>query len=560
MERPSSVTVVLILLGTLLYIGTVRNQFVFDDEAAIRDNPIVHRFDPVEIFTSDYWYGYHGDRAGLYRPLTVLTFALNHAVGGRHPSTYHLVNALLHGLVVLLVCRLIDRVSGERMLALMSALIFAVHPALTETVAGLVGRADLLATLFALLSIELHFRCHPRFSWGAVISFLAALMCKENAIVVPTLILLFNYQQYRAFFHRSHLTICLRYGLFALVYLAWRWHVLGALMVPEISELDNPLVSLESELRVLNAAIVLGHYLRLLVIPVVLSADYSYAALKLATSLISLSGLFVIIVTVALVWLAILSWRKSPWIFLGGAWVVIALLPTSNLVVPIGTIMGERFLYLPAVGFALVVAAAFRSAATRLPRPVILTTALCYLFSFSALTLSRAEDWKSNFNLFSAAAERYPNSARIWRALGAAKLARQDHQGALEAWRQAIEIYPQYHEVFNDLGGYYINTGEYSQARKALQACLRIAPGYPLGWYNMALVEYNQSEHEAALSLLRTAVQLSPDYAAAHYNMGVILLETGNFREARRSFERTLEADPSFVSAHQNLRALERAH
>ncbi len=558
MTKLLSTASTLALLGTLLYISTVRNQFVLDDETAVRDNPIVHRFDPVEIFTSDYWAGYHGDRSGLYRPLTVLTFAVNYAVGGQDPFSYHLTNAILHGLVVLLVFRVIALATMEHRLAALGALIFATHPVQTEAVAGVVGRADLLATLFGLLATELQIRSRGRLPWGAGLAFVAALMCKESAIVLPALFLLFNCQQYRAFFHRCHLSVCLQYSALTAIYLVWRWYVLGGLTVPGISELDNPLIALEPGLRLLNASLVMSRYLNLLVLPIGLSADYSFAALTLQMSLWSKATFFVVAAAAAIVLLGIISWQRLPWLFVGGAWTAIALLPVSNLLVPIGAMMAERFLYLPAFGFSMAVAAAFRAASAQLSPRVSVVVALSYLFALSLFTVGRIQEWRNNLTLFVAAAENYPNSARVWRALGGAKLELGDRSGAREAWQRALEIYPDYYEVFNDLGGSYVETGEVTKAIGFLRSCLQLSPSYPPAWFNLGLAEYKRREYGAALGFLRRAVELNPCYAAAHYNLGVILLETGQREQAQSRFERALESDPAFDRARQNLRALKR--
>ena len=557
MTRLFSTASTLALLGTVLYVSTVRNQFVLDDETAVRDNPIVHRFDLVEIFTSDYWAGYHGDHSGLYRPLTVLTFAVNYAVAGRDPFSYHLINSVLHGLIVLLVFRVIAHATAEHRLATLGALIFATHPVQTEAVAGLVGRADLLATLFGLLATDLQIRSRTRFSWGAGLAFVAALMCKESAIVIPALLLLFNCQQYRAFFHRCHVPVCLQYGALTAIYLAWRWHVLDGLTVPGISELDNPLITLEPGLLLLNASLVIGRYLNLLVLPIGLSADYSFAALTLELSVWSKATLCVVAAAATAVWLGVISWRRSPWVFVGGAWTAIALFPVSNLLVPIGAMMAERFLYLPSFGFSLAVAAALRSASSQFSPRISGVVVLIYLFAFSLFTVGRIQEWRDNLTLFVAASESYPNSARTWRALGGAKLDLGDRSGAREAWKRALEIYPDYYEVFNDLGGHYIEIGQLTKAIGALRSCLQLAPSYPPAWFNLGLAEYKRRDHGAALGFLRRALKLDPHYAAAYYNIGVILLETGQRERARSHFERALESDPTFDRARQNLRALE---
>ena len=140
-------------LALLLYVGTLDNAFVLDDHAAIRDNPIVHRADLSEILTTDYWSGYHADRSGLYRPLTILSYALQYRLGGDAPFGYHLLNILLHTTTALLLYRLVVDLTKKNDLALATALLFAVHPAISEAVCTAVGRADLLAAALTALSL-----------------------------------------------------------------------------------------------------------------------------------------------------------------------------------------------------------------------------------------------------------------------------------------------------------------------------------------------------------------------------------------------------------------------
>jgi hypothetical protein len=146
-------------LAALTYGSALNNDFVFDDVAAVRDNIQLRHIDlagVVGIFTSDYWSGFHGDRSGLYRPLTVLSYALQY--GGNHALPYHLLNLLLHAACTWGLYRFVKRLGQNESLALGSALLFAVHPALSEGVYAIVGRADLMAAALSLVALNLHLR------------------------------------------------------------------------------------------------------------------------------------------------------------------------------------------------------------------------------------------------------------------------------------------------------------------------------------------------------------------------------------------------------------------
>src|SRR5262245_17235890 len=150
------------LLGALCYLNTLGNGFAYDDNSIVRLNPLIHSLgDWRSIWLRDWWYS-QGEQGGgltdpsrdrLYRPLTTFSFALNYAVHGLHPAGFHAVNVALHAGVCALVWLLGRRLFDDLNVASIAAVIFAVHPIHAEPVAGLVGRAEILATLFMLLGL-----------------------------------------------------------------------------------------------------------------------------------------------------------------------------------------------------------------------------------------------------------------------------------------------------------------------------------------------------------------------------------------------------------------------
>ena len=546
------------LLPTLLYSATLENGFVLDDVAAIRDNPIVHRGNLVEIFTSDYWAGFHNDRSGLYRPLTVLSFALNYLHSGTAPALYHLTNLLLHAATALALYVFCGLLSRSRDLAFLSALLFATHPVLTECVAGLVGRADILAALFSLAALSLHLQRSRRCYLGAGFAMMAALLSKESAVVLPALFLLTDLIQYRAFSEKCYGKVYLFYASLALAYLVWRRHVLGGLAIAVIDPLDNPLITLAWPLRLLNAGEILFRYLGQLLLPVSLSADYSFAALPLTLQLWSVELALVAAGLSLGSLLLFLSWRRAPMTAFGLSWVVISLAPVANIFLPIGTIMAERLLYLPSMGFAVALATFFGAMRSMSSRAVLWPLICLLLSAYCYKTFDRCGEWKDNYALFSQTAETQPGSARAWRGLAKAALERGEDQLALSSWSKALDILPDYHEVYNDLAAFHLARKDYPTAREKLIRCLEIRSDYPIAWFNLGLVHYRLGEVEKARGALERAVILDPHYAKAYYNLGVIALEKGSLDEAAGYFRETLRLAPQHRDARHNLDAIGR--
>ena len=185
--------------GPLLpvYGNSLVNGFVHDDKPVVAENRLIR--DPGNlgrIFASGYWTTREAPVAELYRPLVVASFALNHRIGGPGPFGFHLVNLLLHAWVSWLVFRLGKDLAGSRAAAWAAGLLFAIHPVHTEAVAPVVGRSELLAAGFALWALLLHRRAGTagaprlRLLFAAGACYFASALSKENALVLPAILLL----------------------------------------------------------------------------------------------------------------------------------------------------------------------------------------------------------------------------------------------------------------------------------------------------------------------------------------------------------------------------------
>lgn len=536
------------LLGAALYLNTAGNDFVFDDLDVVARNPAAR--DPSELRTiamSHYWAGARPE-GNLYRPLTIWSFALNHAVTGPGPAGYHVTNALLHGGVSALASLLAAALGIGTGGALVTGLLFAAHPVHVEAVAPVVGRSEILAALGALGAWLLHLAAAgplrpegPAPAAGArrlraaasAALFAAALLSKEHAAVLPALALAADASLGgRARLRRTLPSLLLLAAVLG-TWLAVRAAVVGGASGEAAAGVFDGVGAAE---RILTAVGVLGRYLVLTVVPWRLSADYSFHQIPLVASpsdpLVLASAAAHLLLAGA--GIALAARRRisgvALLVYLG------ALFPVSNLAFSIGTVMAERLLYLPSVGACLLPAAlaadfprllrrrgARRAAAAVLGAVIVL---------FGARVVVRNADWRDALTLFTATAAASPRSAKAHYNLGVALDERGDLAGALESYGRAAEIKPDMVEARRNLGLALLRAGRPAEAAVHLAAAAGLDPSIPDLFSDLGIALHQTGRAEEAAAAFRREIALRPEGARARYNLGSLLLEAGRPEEA----------------------------
>jgi hypothetical protein len=402
MQPSRFVPLALCLLVIAVYGNGFANGLAGDARGLLQDTR-VHEVSAENvglIFTHTYWWPY--GESGLYRPFTTLSYLFNYAVigGGESPAGYHAINLLLHCANVLLVFVLARRLSGQLWLAAAIAAIWAVHPVLTESVTNLAGRPDLLAGLCALLGFW--FYLEKRWISLGVVTLIGA-FSKESAVTLLGIVVLYELCFGSV---RNLLWPVVAMVIPIQVMLFCRAAALFAVPPTEFPYWDNPIVGAGFMAGRIAALDVMARYLALLVWPARLASDYSWAQIQPGAS--AMGWLMLIAVPAALY----LAWRWSRMAFFLAGAAILAWLPSSNLLFPIGTIMAERFLYLPAIAFAAGVAVL----AWRVPRaaPVIAAAIVVLL---SARTIVRNGDWRSDLTLGESAVAAAPESYKAHKLL-----------------------------------------------------------------------------------------------------------------------------------------------
>ncbi|MGB7726449.1 MAG: tetratricopeptide repeat protein [Candidatus Acidiferrum sp.] len=539
----------LLAVTVLVYANTLFNGFTMDDDPYILHNTAV---------TSPSWHGFFlpNQVTNLFRPITIGSFALNWAIGGDHPFGYHLVNVLLNAIVALLLYlvlrKLLENVASGGVVAWAAALLFALHPIHTESVASIVGRSELLAAAFLLGAWLLHLEDRP---YLALLCFLLALLSKESAVVFVPLVFAGDSAQGKLRSIRRYAGIAVVGGAYLVVLRRIQGGHYGA---NRIAFLDNPLAYLPASLRILNALRIAWKYVALQVYPATLSCDYSYNSILLYANWHRTAPAVIATLLVLALWIWAFWTKKKEW-FLAGAIYLIAFSVTSNLLTATGTIMAERLAYLPSAGFCLGVALIWICLEKR-QRTAAWTVLGIVLLALAARTVVRNRDWRDNFTLVTAGERAVPGSAKMHAGVGDQYLVRGQLEEARRELKFALHIYPDYPQAIGLLGLAEARLGNDQEALSLFQKQLAMTPKddfqYATIQVNLAAQLSKLRQNAAAAKILDDVIAKSPDNARAWSNRAAIQFQRGDYQAARSDAETSLRLDPANPQAQSVLALL----
>jgi protein O-mannosyl-transferase len=417
-------------IALLAYSDSFRSGFVLDNRPLILQDPRLSQATSsnVElILQHSYWWP--TAESSLYRPFTTLSYLVNYSVLGEHdhPAGYHWFNFFLHALNTVLLFLLSLRFLKMFWPAAFIAALWAVHPVLTESVTNIIGRSDLLAAaalmsgfLFYLKSTES--KGWPRIAWLsglAAVTFIGV-FSKESAVAILGVIALYELTWWKD--RKEFQGLALGCAAIAPAFLALFYErsvVLTGSLDPELIFVDNPLVGAHFWTARLTSIAVMARYLWLLLWPARLSCDYSYAAIPLASGrfLDWIDWIAVATVVIIVAW----QFAHNKLLFFFATFAFITFVPVSNLLFPIGTIMAERFLYLPAAGLAVCVVLVVYSVGQRVGSRALAPAMLCLIVATLGIrTWVRNLDWRDDITLWTSAAHVMPDSFKSHAALALA--------------------------------------------------------------------------------------------------------------------------------------------
>jgi protein O-mannosyl-transferase len=433
----------LCVVTLLAYSNSFHGGFVIDSHSLILNDSRLHEA-TAENFQSifDHTYWWPANETGLYRPATTLSYLFNYAVLGNadHPEGYHWINFILHSLNVLLVYALALRLLQKFWLAIFISALWAVHPILTESVTNIIGRSDLLAAAAVLSGFLIYLKSVEssgprRYVWllGLVAVTVIGMYSKESAVSILGVVIVYEITFWKDRKNRIAYVQGIALGSAAIalpicVMLYQRAKVLAASQLATIPFPDNPLVGAHFLQARLTALAVIAKYLWLLIWPAKLSADYSYSQIPLTTGTAREWIAWTVVTAVVVTLLR--QFTKNRLYFFFGVFAFVAFIPVANLLFFTGTIMAERFLYLPSVGFAACAVMAIYAIADRTKIRELAPVFLCIIIAaFATRTWTRNIDWQTDLSMARASVRTSPNSFKTHSNL-ATQLSNSDPSGS----------------------------------------------------------------------------------------------------------------------------------
>ncbi len=559
--------------AVLCYANTFDAPFILDDNAAILDNPSIRRLWPIHaVLTAAQEPG----ATTQGRPLLALTLAVNYAIGGESPASYHAVNLLIHILAALVLFGLVRRTlllpdmaawlrDAATPAAMWSALLWAVHPLATAAVTYVAQRAESLMALAYLLTVY----CFARGAiaqeasaatgrpppWGGTAWFVAAVAAatagaatKEVIASVPLVVLAYDRlvlaASWRSLVARRwpvYLGLAASIGLLVALMLSSGSRGGTVAAVGGVTPLTYGLTQLG----------VILHYVRLSLWPSPLSFDYYGMPLAAGWRQI-LPGL--IAVGAMLAATAALCWRRNPWAF-AGVWFLLILAPTSSIV-PMNDLAFEHRMYLPLAAVTTSVVVGGFALARHLPSPA----ARLWPVVLAALTVAlgvathrRNEQYRSPVGMWRSVIALRPANQRAHHNLAHLLAEAGDAAGALDEYGAAVALLPDDPTVYRDRGALYYALGRYDEALADYTRVIALRPESAMAFHNRGSALHRLRRYEEALTDLTRAVELEPARAEPYASRAMTLHALGRHDEAWRDVRQCralgYEVPPAFLAA-----------
>ena len=510
--------VLLVSLGA--YANSVGNGFAYADQPLVVRNPAGASPTLEGIVGSPYWPEAR-EGAGLYRPVVVTAFALQWWAFDGSPMGFHAVNVVAHATASVLLLLLLSTFVPVGA-AFVGAALFAVHPVHVEAVANVVGQAEIYAAATVFLASLLYVVGKDWVGVKRAARLLAipalyavGLGAKEIAVTLPALLVALELVRTPRTTLRGELLRELPVHLASAGVLACYLILRTAAVGTMTGEMPAPaLGELSGGERVLTALTAWPEYLRLLLFPLDLSADYSPAVMLPATEV----GVDVLLGALLLGTACLLIWllrRRAPLVSFGAAWFCITVLPVSNLLVSTGVILAERTLYLPSAGLSFAIAgAAALWPETAEPRARAVGVGLAFVVGclFTVRTTLRNPSWFDSYTVQNTLAVDHPESfvALRSRAVGLVRVG--DLEGARLAYEVALELAPRHYGLAVEAAEFYGDRGDFGRAEPLLARTIQQTPDLPEAYILLAehLIRQGRARegHRVALAGL---AQAGPD-------------------------------------------------
>jgi tetratricopeptide (TPR) repeat protein len=541
---------VFIAISFLLYFNTIPGKFVYDDALFAGRFVGDEIFLPSRLELSDPFYIPNiflesylpaNPEINAYRPVVIFTYALNKIFFGLGPASFHIVNIILNGAVCFLVYLLVLKLFKNKVLALISGLLYAFFPIHTEALAYIKARDDVLSALFSLAAWILFING----AYGKRVNYKSLFLCssilllaflsKETALISPLIFLVVYFLQNKIKFNGLFKVVLPLLPAY-LVYFVLRLVALeGSLFnKPYVYYIFDPLLAASSQERFFTALKIAFLYISKIILPVNLSATYTYNQIKIAGSLFSTPEvIYGVILLGALGYFVINKRIRVNPIGIGSVIFLISYAIHSKFFIQVGEIMAERQMYFPSLGIALILG--FLICKIYLfKREVAVGILLIILFFYATTTVSRNFVWSNNLTLFKSMIKDSPDSIMGYFGLSVLYLEQGKIPQAKQNAMHAMKIYPDHAPLLEVYSLVLFNEKNYTEAKKSVLRAINLRPGIVKNYETLALILAKEGRHEESIAVIKKIGENFLRRPQVRFIMAYNYLKLGDMSEMRR--------------------------
>ncbi|MGE0560507.1 MAG: tetratricopeptide repeat protein [Flavobacteriales bacterium] len=553
----------------IIYLTTLKHGFVLDDMAVIEQNRFVQKgFSGIpEILTTFYQNGYWDVNSGLYRPFSLVMFAIEYSIFPDSPFFHHFINIFFYAISCSLLMLVLSKIfkTIHVWFIFFTVLLFVSHPIHTEVVANIKSRDEIMALFFFLLSAYFLYRHDTRKTSDYIfstISFVFALLSKEGVVALIPLFFIIDYHRSGAL--KKCLSSISPIIVVTIVWSLYHQYVVGKLVIHDFSYQDNSLVAINSMLQQKATAFgMLFDYEIKSFFPYLMSYDYSFPQVKPITFLNPAALLGLISFVLAIGFFFYFFKRKFILSF-AIATIFLPLLLTGNIFIIIGSTMADRFLYVPSLGAAILlvyitsrvlknnIGNTFNKNKVVIPIGVIL---LIYTYK----TYARNKDWASNETLFTSDVVKSPNSARthynyakIMEGKADENTTGQFFTEAIEGYNKAILLDKGYRDAYINLGVLYKKQNRHQDALTTFQKGFNVFSNDKDVLGGLGEAYFHLGQKDSAYYYVSTSLQHGNNLVGIYLIKGTLEFEMQNYKAARTTFEEALVQYPENINLLNN--------
>jgi tetratricopeptide (TPR) repeat protein len=577
-------SVFIFVLACILYVNTLGFDFNLDDGVVITGNKFTTQgFKGIpEILSHDSFYGYFGNSdfldEGRYRPLTQVLFAIGYQFFGLNAFAGHLLNILMYAFscvfLLYILSRIFDKHPGAYLsIPFIAALIYTAHPIHTEVVANIKGLDEIMSFLFSLFCLHFSMNYTETKKLRDLVlvffMFFLAMLSKENAVTFLAIIPLVFYF-FRNASAKDYVMVLLPMILAFTAYMLMRYNALGFIVGKSVKPelLNDPFLEASKAEKYATIFYTWGKYLYLLIFPHPLTHDYypkQIPILGWGDIRVILSFLFFAAAAV----LSIVLLKRRSIVSFAILFFFCTFSVSSNLIVPVGTFMNERFMYVASLGYSIIIAWLL---ADKLPalfrdfgkyRLVLNTLLLVITILFAVKAISRNFAWKDGYTLFTTDVKVSDNSAKCNTSAGGMMMEKaftitepsskkQLLDDAVVYMEKAVRIHPLSANAWLILGRAKIELGDLAYAEMATYNCLKIIPTQPDAQNNMLYIaqQYTKSgAFDAAARTYRELMTVRKDQGDLSYALAMVYESKGETDKSIRILDSLGNLQPPYLPA-----------